>query len=194
MRWIVKSTLLLSWLICGAAVAQTETAQGTDEISAASFKCLSELTPVGDFFVDNLNGDIDATVAVASSPDGGVYPPGSVVQLVPAEAMVKREPGFNVATRDWEFFELAVSADATTITTRGFAETVNRFGGNCFACHIQARPEWDLICGKDHGCEPIPLTPVMIRAIQKTDPRCAPQTLTSEEQEALEALSAATSS
>jgi hypothetical protein len=48
-----------------------------------------------------------------------------------------------------------------------------------------------MICEQNHGCDPIPLTPVMTRAIQKTDPRCAPVTLTEEEQTALEALSAA---
>jgi hypothetical protein len=179
---------MVAFALNGAASAD---ASKTDDITEASFKCLTELAPVGDFFVDNLDGDIEATIKVARSPTGGVYPTGSVVQLVPAEAMVKRAPGFNPATRDWEFFELAVSDEGTSINTRGFAQTVNRFGGNCFACHIQARPEWDLICGKDHGCDPIPLTPVMIKAIQKTDPRCAPVELSEEEMAALKALASA---
>ena len=29
---------------------------------------------------------------------------------------------------------------------RGFADVINRFGGNCFGCHVAARPEWDSIC------------------------------------------------
>jgi len=158
-----------------------------------AFGCIRDMTPVAHFFVDNLNGPdaLAQTVAVASSASGGVYPPGSVVQLVPTEVMLKREPGFNPATRDWEFFELDVSAEGTSVRSRGFAEVVNRFGGNCFACHIKARPEWDLICGKDHGCDPIPLTPAMISAIQKTDPRCTPVDLTEQEAEALKALAAA---
>ncbi|HET6474203.1 MAG TPA: hypothetical protein VFG38_20370, partial [Pseudomonadales bacterium] len=52
------------------------------------------------------------------------------------------------------------------------------------------RPEWDLICETGHGCDPIPLTPVMIKAIQKTDPRCPPTDLTPEETQVLEALKA----
>jgi hypothetical protein len=163
------------------------------EAAAETFRCIRDMTPVQHFYVDNLQGPgaLVQTVAVASSAEGGVYPPGSVVQLVPTEVMVKREPGFNPATRDWEFFELDVSAEGSSIRARGFAEVVNRFGGNCFACHVKARPEWDLICGKDHGCDPIPLTPAMISAIQKTDPRCEPVPLTDAETEALKALAAA---
>jgi hypothetical protein len=64
---------------------------------------------------------------VAESPNGGVYPVGSVIQLVPTEVMVKQPKGFNNITHDWEFFELNVSKDGTTINKRGFAEVVNRF-------------------------------------------------------------------
>ena len=132
------------------------------------------MTPVRGFYVDNLNGDLKGTVAVANSANGGVYPPGSVVQLVPTEVMVKREAGFNAATKDWEFFELDVRDGKSVIRTRGFVDVVNRFGGNCFACHVKAKPEWDLICETGHGCDAIPLTTVMIKALQKTDPRCGP--------------------
>ena len=172
-------------------VSEADEAPETGVIDASSFGCIRDLTPVGDFYVGNLQGALDATIKVAGSKNGGTYPPGSVVQLVPTEVMVKREAGFNAATRDWEFFELNASRDGTTIRTRGLAETVNRFGGNCFACHVQARPEWDLICGKDHGCDPIPLTPIMITAIQKTDPRCPPLELSPDEVAALEALASA---
>ena len=46
-------------------------------------------------------------------------------------------------------------------------------GGNCFGCHVKAHPEWDMICETTHGCDPIPLTPAMLKALQDTDPRCA---------------------
>ena len=49
-----------------------------------------------------------------------------------------------------------------------------------------------MICSTDHGCDPIPINDAMIRALQKTDPRCdAPQELTAEEQEGLSQLMAA---
>jgi hypothetical protein len=141
-------------------------------IDASSFGCITEMTAIRHFFVDNLLGDLDATVAVAESTDGGVYPPGSVVQLVPTEVMVKHPPGFSAATRDWEFFELDVTADGGSITTRGFVDVVNRFGGNCLDCHIKAEPQYDLICELEHGCDPIPVTREMVADLQAADPRC----------------------
>ena len=71
------------------------------DIDASSFR---SITTVRQFYVDNLQGSLDATLATANSPRGAVYPPGSVIQLIPGEAMVKRDKGFNAATHDWEFF------------------------------------------------------------------------------------------
>jgi len=143
------------------------------EVTAASFGCITDMTPVRHFYVANLLGDLEATLEVANSPAGGRYPPGSVVQLVPTEVMVKHGEGWNAATRDWEFFELDVSNAGSRIVNRGFVDVVNRFGGNCFGCHVRARPEWDLICEKDHGCDPVPVTAEQILELQRTDPRCA---------------------
>lgn len=187
-KLVIKSVSFLLILTCiaGSALANT------DALTAESFDCVRDMTPVRGFYVDNVNGDLEATLAVAESPTGGVYPPGSVVQLVPTEAMVKRDSGFNPATKDWEFFEFDVSSEGTAIRGRGFADVVNRFGGNCFACHLQARPEWDMICEQGHGCDPIPLTQTMLKALQKTDPRCEPIELSTEEAAALKALMGST--
>jgi hypothetical protein len=65
---------------------------------------------------------------------------------------------------------------------------VNRFGGNCFGCHIQARAQWDLVCEMDHGCAPIPVTRAMSGALQRTDPRCKTQSVSPEDAEALRQL------
>jgi hypothetical protein len=164
----------LSLVFLGLGLSSVVDAAGPSPIPVTdkSFGCISKLTPVRGFFVGNLKGNVAATLKVANSPNGGVYPPGSVVQLVPTEVMVKQTKGYNELTHDWEFFDLNVSKEGTKIRTRGFAETVNRFGGNCFGCHIKAKPQWDLICETGHGCDPIPLTPAMIKAIQRTDPRC----------------------
>ena len=174
--------LLLS---AGSGNAADRTADGDLHIDAKSFRCITKMTPVRQFYVDNFRGNLAGTLAAANSKTGAVYPPGSVIQLVPGEVMVKRDKGFNAATHDWEFFELDVSKDGTQIRKRGFTDVVNRFGGNCFGCHIAARPQWDLVCEADHGCAPIPITRAMIRALQRTDPRCANPTLTREDAEAL---------
>ena len=146
------------------------------EVTDETFKCLTEMTPVRGFFVANLLGKLEDTLKVANSASGGRYPPGSVVQLVPTEVMVKHREGFSPATNDWEFFELEVSASSSKIKVRGVTEVVNRFGGNCFGCHAAAKPQWDLICEQDHGCAPLPIPTARIVAIQKADPRCKAQT------------------
>ncbi len=159
-------------LLAGSALAGPTDPPQMLSISEKSFRCMTEMTHIGHFYVDNLLGNLKGTVQVAESPTGGVYPVGTVLQLVPTEVMVKREKGFNAATRDWEFFELDVSPSGSTIRTRGFVSVVNRFGGNCFTCHVRARPEFDLVCSTTHGCDPIPVTLAMSGALQRTDPRC----------------------
>ena len=153
-----------------AAVASlTEQKVNIDE---NSFSCIRDMNPVRHFYVDNLLGDVDSTLAAANNPEGAKYPVGSVVQLVPTEVMVKRETGASPATGDWEFFELQVDEEGTTIGKRGFVDVVNRFDGNCFACHAPAREKWDFICESDHGCDPIPIDHKMTGALQRSDPRC----------------------
>ncbi|MFD2166680.1 hypothetical protein ACFSJY_10420 [Thalassotalea euphylliae] len=142
------------------------------KVDESTFTCINDMSPVRDFFVDNLNKkNLDKTLAVAKAGQGE-YPEGSIVQLVPTEVMVKHAKGTNPTTNDWEFFELAVSKEGNTFTTRGFDNVKNKFGGNCLDCHKKARPEFDMICETGHGCDPIPITKEMIKVIQKTDPRC----------------------
>ena len=140
-------------------------------VNENSFKCITEMTKVRHFFVDNLLGNVADTVAVANAGTGD-YPEGSVVQIMPNEVMVKQQKGFSPATRDWEFFWIDLDKNGAKIFTRGFAEVNNRLGLNCFACHVKARPEHDFICETEHGCDPLPVTRAMFGALQKTDPRC----------------------
>src|ERR1700733_9309910 len=184
---VSASVAVLLGPICGWAADQS--AELKVKVDAATFKCNTDMTPVRHFYVDNLLGNLQGTVAVAEK-DTGDYPEGSVVQLVPTEVMIKRQKGFNPTTRDWEFFAIDVSKEGSRIYQRGFENVNNRFGMNCFACHQQAREEFDLICEDDHGCAPIPLTRPMLRALQKTDPRCKnQQPLSQEDKQALADLS-----
>ncbi len=150
---------------------------GAVKIDDSSFRCIRQMTPVRHFYVDNLLGNTAGTLAAANAPKGAIYPAGSVVQLVPTEVMVKREQGFSPATGDWEFFELEVNERGSKIGKRGFAEVNNRFGKNCFACHVPAREPWDFVCESSHGCEPIPIDHAMTGALQRSDPRCGPAAL-----------------
>lgn len=164
--------LTLSLFVIGQSSSQETDKQL--EVNEGTFRCLTDMekTELGTYFVDNILGDVEATLAIANSETGGEFPAGSVISLVPSEVMVKHQAGWNPETDDWEFFELNVSAEGSEIKVRGTTEVINQFGGNCFGCHTLARPEWDLICGSDHGCAPLPITRETILAVQNSDPRC----------------------
>jgi hypothetical protein len=150
--------------------------------SAETFDCLknAEWTQVGLSLYKNVLGHTAEMLDVANSPDGGVFPEGTVIQLIPTEASVKRAAGFSTASHDWEFFSLSVSSTGTTILKRGgTAAVVNQFGASCLNCHGMAAPQWDLVCadrdgGTTHGCQPLPaiVTPSLIDALRSGDARC----------------------
>jgi hypothetical protein len=86
----------------------------------------------------------DVGVRSMTREKGTEFPPGSIIvkekfaqrEGETAElmtAMVKREPGFNPESGDWEYFVLAGSG--TEIQARGKLE-------NCMACHVPQK-EWD---------------------------------------------------
>jgi hypothetical protein len=178
-----SSLIFIALQIAGCDAKQTKV-----KVDDSSFKCMTDMTPVRHFYVDNLLGNVAQTVAVAQAGRGD-YPEGSVLQLMPNEVMIKHEKGFSPATRDWEFFFIDVSPTGSKIYKRGFAEVNNRLEMNCFACHVKAKPEFDFVCEQDHGCDPIPVTRAMFGALQRTDPRCKNRGPTSaEDAEALKQL------
>jgi hypothetical protein len=141
-------------------------------VQASDFVNLADMTPVRGYFINNLRGDTDEAVAVAEDPDGGTYPVGTVIQLIPTEAMVKHTEGFSPETNDWEFFTLDATPAGTTILSQGGAEVLNRFtGSSCADCHAAAEPQFDFVCENTHGCAPLPVGDDIISAIQQGDPR-----------------------
>ena len=188
---IIKISVCSWLLVCGGCMmSSTEEGEGADvtiptvmeiavtdpakaiPVTEDSFVCLRMMHSVRGFFVSNLLGELDATIAAAMSSEGSIYPPGSVVQLIPAEVMIKHHKGWNKKTNDWEFFELDVSEEGTKIKVRGTTQVVNKFGGNCVECHQKAEPQWDFICEDDHGCDSLPIPDFIIRWTQRNDPRC----------------------
>ncbi len=141
-------------------------------VTEDTFVCLKKMHPVRGFFVGNLLDRLDDTVAAAMQPEGAPYPPGSIVQLIPTEVMIKHYKGWSAKTNDWEFFELDVSEEGSKIKVRGTTRVKNKFGGTCFECHQKAEPQWDLICEEGHGCDSLPIPDFIIRSIQRNDPRC----------------------
>ena len=143
-------------------------------MQASDFECITRWEYIGPYYLTNMLGadNLAEALKVANSPKGGTFPPGTVIQLIPLEGMVKRIEGWSPETNDWEFFALAVTGTTTTIVTRGAAETTNFAGLKCLGCHAKAEPKWDFVCGDSHGCDPLPATDQMIKAFQDADPRC----------------------
>ncbi len=182
MRELLAILMLVPLASCssdggGATGAGGSTGTGGDlgstpiEVTEASFDCILDGTKVRSFYVKNLIGDLDGSLAVATGDVAPPYPPGTLLQLVPLEAMVKREVGFSPETADWEFFFLQNTGEGTTIVERGKDEAENAFGGNCFACHALAADN-DFVCETDNGCDPLPIDRDVIEALQVGDPRC----------------------
>jgi Fe-S cluster biogenesis protein NfuA len=177
--WIPAASLAVAVALAAGACSGGESARRPAKTApredfvaqAGDFRNLHTMTKVRNFYIDNRLGHLDQALAVANSPTGGVYPVGTVIQLVPQEAMVKREKGFSPSTRDWEFFFLSVSPNGSVIEKRGTADVVNRFGGNCSSCHQGASARFDGVCEEDHGCAPLPIGPDLIHAVQESDPR-----------------------
>ena len=142
------------------------------EVDASDFTNLHDMTPVEGFYITNVMGQTDEAVAVAESAEGGTYPVGTIIQLIPNEAMVKHVPGYDPDTNDWEFFTLQPSAQGTTILSRGGAEIVNTLSGlSCAGCHGAAESQFDFVCGHTHGCAPLPISDDVIKGVQEGDPR-----------------------
>jgi hypothetical protein len=159
-------------------LVETSTTTGTtipaDFVATAEdFVNINDMTAVRGLFIDNRVGLLDEALAVANDRDGGgEYPVGTIIQLIPQEAMVKRGPGFSPDFGDWEFFELAVTPEGTEILKRGGREVVNRFGQfSCADCHAKAEPQFDFVCEQDHGCDELPVGEDVFIALQMGDPR-----------------------
>ncbi len=179
---IVLISLLFLLTACGGdddslavpSAVPTATPEPLDfAATAADFECILDWTPVRSFRVANKLGLLDEALDVAKNPEAGkLYPVGTIIQLFAGEAMVKRGEGFDPDNNNWEYFELDVSAEGTSIRVRGRDDVVNRFGGQCFGCHSAAR-DFDFICEKNRGCVELPFDEATIRQLQEADPRCS---------------------
>ena len=99
------------------------------------------------------------------------YPVGTILQLVPFEAMVKHPHEKFPNTNGWEFFALEISQGGTKIRDRGDNVVNLSQGVTCLSCH-QPAARFDFLCEKGHGCAPIPLDDQKIAELQSADPRC----------------------
>jgi hypothetical protein len=101
------------------------------------------------------------------------YPVGTILQLVPFEAMVKHPHEKFPKSNGWEFFALEVSEAGTKIIDRGDEKVLNiLLKAPCLSCH-QPAAKFDFVCEKGHGCAPLSIDDQQIADLQKADLRCA---------------------
>jgi hypothetical protein len=143
------------------------------------FKCLLKgKKPEGkDFYVLNRNrAKLRKAVAMSQTGElpGKGYPVGTILQVLPFEAMIKRRAGFNPEGNDWEFVRLSTPDGRTQILADGKGEVSNALG-SCQACHKALAQQHDLVCGFVIGAAGLGLTEQQLASIQAADPRCQKQ-------------------
>ena len=142
-------------------------------ITEKSFGCLLDLPKVRKTRIQNPDPEKlkEAIRIFSDSVPDKEYPTGTVLQLIPTEAMVKHERAAFPNTNGWEFFALKVSADGTTILDHGDKVLNASLKKPYLDCHSPAA-KFDFVCEKGHGCAPIPVTDQQIAGMQSADPRC----------------------
>ncbi len=143
-------------------------------VTEKSFGCVLELPKVRNTRIQNPDPEKlkEAIRIFRDSVSDQQYPTGTILQLIPGEAMVKHARADFPNTNGWEFFALKVSAEGTKIEERGDKVINASLKKPCLDCHSPAA-KFDFVCEKGHGCAPIPVTDQQIAAIQAADPRCS---------------------
>lgn len=180
---VLAKVITLFAMYLFAFPAQTEASILSDndtKITAEMFSCIYDLPKVRNTFLfhpdpEKLKEAIHIFTERVSDTE---YPVGTVMQLVPFEAMVKHSSEKYPDSHGWEFFALEVTAENTTITSRG-DHAVNFEGRECLSCHA-AGIKYDFVCEKDHGCAPLSIGDKEIAAFQAADPRCTQRQLSKE--------------
>ena len=142
-------------------------------VSEQTFSCILDWPKVRNTYINNADPEKlkEAIRIFRDDISDTEYPLGTILQVIPSEAMVKHQRGTFAKTNDWELFALDVSAAGTKITDRG-EDVLEAPGVTCLSCHQAARKH-DLVCEKTHGCPPIPVGDQKIAELQQADPRCA---------------------
>jgi hypothetical protein len=168
--WVCTRTLLAAGL--GFSLLYSASAQDIT-VSEQSFGCILDWPKVRNTRFKHSDPEKlkEAMRIFRDSVPDKQYPVGTILQLVPFEAMVKHPREKFSTTNGWEFFFLDVSKEGTKIQDRGESVVNLSQGVTCLSCH-QPAARFDFVCEKGHGCAPIPFDDQKIAEIQKADLRC----------------------
>jgi len=169
------STLKRSALLTAVSLCMVCSVLADDiTVSEQSFSCINDWPKIRNTHIYNADpAKLNEAVRIfRDSVSDTEYPVGTILQLIPTEAMVKHSRGTFPKSNDWEFFSLDLSAAGTKISERGENVVNHTQGLTCLSCH-QPAAKYDFVCEKTHGCAPIPLDDQKIAELQGADPRCA---------------------
>ena len=169
--WACQLTLLPIGLVCSML---TSASAEDMSVSEQSFGCVLDWPKVRNTrfkHADPAKLKEAMKIFRASEPDKE-YPVGTILQLVPFEAMVKHPREKFPKSNGWEFFALEVSEAGTKILDRGDENVLNiLLKAPCLSCH-QPAAKFDFVCEKGHGCAPLSIDDQQIAELQKADLRC----------------------
>ena len=140
---------------------------GAQDVPAEIMACIANGTKVGRSFVQHPDPAKLKDAVKAHESHSADYPEGTILRMIPGEAMVKRTKAAFPQSNGWEYFLLGVTPQGTTVRARGY-EAANPLG-TCQNCHSGAKS--DFVCASG-GCTAVPLTDERIAQIQAADPRC----------------------
>src|SRR5580704_5517353 len=165
----MRYTACLVLCLCSAVVLSADDVV----VTAKTFGCLLDMTKVRKTRIQNPDPEKlkEAVRIFRDSVPDKEYPTGTILQLIPGEAMVKHDRAAFPNSGGWEFFALKVTAKVTEITDRGDKVLNTTLKKPCLDCHSPAA-KFDFVCEKGHGCAPIPVTDQLIAAMQSADQRC----------------------
>jgi hypothetical protein len=147
MRYIASVALCLSFAV---AVSADDLV-----ITEKTFGCLLEQPKVRNTRIQNSDPQKlkEAIQIFQDSAPNKEYPKGTILQLIPTEAMVKRDRAEFPNSNGWEFFALKVSPDGTTILDRGDKVLNTSLKKPCLDCHSPGA-KFDFVCEKDMDALP----------------------------------------
>jgi len=172
---VAVSALKHSAVLTGVSLCMVDGVLADDiAVSEQSFSCINDWPKIRNTHIYHADPEKlkEAIRIFRDSVSDTEYPIGTILQLIPAEAMVKHSRGTFAKSNDWEFFSLDVSAAGTKISERGENVVNHTQGLTCLSCH-QPAAKYDFVCERTHGCAPIPLDDQRIAELQAADPRCA---------------------
>src|SRR5262245_48360914 len=167
--------LTRSCLMAGLSLSMLSSASAQDlVVSEQTFGCILDWPKVRNTRLKHADPEKlkEAMRIFRDSVPDKEYPVGTILQLVPFEAMVKHPHEKFPKSNGWEFFALDVSETGTKILDRGDENVLNiLLKAPCLSCH-QPAAKFDFVCEKGHGCAPLSIDDQKIAELQKADLRC----------------------